>query len=60
MSLFRLLFWGILFYFLYKIFSGVMRLFTGESNQVKGKKKGNPPIDLSKHDVDDADYEDVE
>ena len=51
---------GILFYFLYKIFNSVMRLFTSDSNQIKGKKKGNPPIDLSKHDVDDADYEDVE
>jgi len=60
MSLFRLLFLGILFYFLYKIFNGVMRLFASDSDQVKGKKKGNPPIDLSKYDVDDADYEDVE
>lgn len=58
MSLLRLLFYGLLFYFAYKI---ITRLFSGEEKktQVKGSKKGRPPLDLSNEDVEDADFEDL-
>ncbi len=60
MSLFRLIFLGFLFYFAYKLLSGVFRLFTpGYKQEVKGKSK-KPPLDLGNADVEDVDFKDVE
>ncbi len=54
----RLILYGLLFYLLYKL---IHYLFGGsEKNpQVRGRSKGRPPLDLSKEDVEDADYEDL-
>ena len=60
MSLFRLIFLGFLFYFAYKLLSGVFRLFTpSDKQEVKGKSK-KPPLDLGNADVEDVDFKDVE
>lgn len=58
MSLLRLLLYGLLFYFAYKVISN---LFSGEKKktQIRGNKKGRPPLDLSNEDVEDADFEDL-
>ncbi|NIR51160.1 hypothetical protein GWO43_21350 [candidate division KSB1 bacterium] len=60
MSLFRLIVLGFLFYLAFKLISGFFRLFEGEKKQnVEGKSRGNPPLDLNDHDVEDADFEDI-
>jgi len=58
--LFRLIFLGFLLYFAYRLLSGVFRLFEpSDKQEVKGKSK-NPPLDLGKADVEDADFKDIE
>jgi hypothetical protein len=58
MFLLRLLFYGLLFYFAYKI---IRNIFSGveKKAQVKGNRKGRPPLDLKDEDVEDADFEDL-
>ncbi len=56
----RLIFYGFLFYFLYKIFGNLSgKLFSSEKPEVKGEKNKKDDIDLSKFDVEDADFEDI-
>ena len=58
--MFRLIFFGFLFYFAYKFLSGVFRLLRPTDKQeVKGKSR-KPPLDLGNADVEDADFKDVE
>ena len=58
--MFRLILFGFLFYFAYKLLSGVFRLFsTNDKQEVKGESK-KPPLDLGNADVEDADFKDVE
>ncbi|MFQ5822437.1 MAG: hypothetical protein ACE5JB_00085 [bacterium] len=58
MFLFRLLLYGLLFYFAYKI---VSYLFSGGEKKidVKGSRKGHPPLDLHNEDVEDANFEEL-
>lgn len=58
MFLLRLILYGLLFYFAYKI---VSKLFSSENKkiEVKGTKKGHPPLDLRNEDVEDADFEEM-
>ncbi|MFQ5768897.1 MAG: hypothetical protein ACE5HX_00065 [bacterium] len=58
MSLIRLLLYGLLFYFAYKIVNSFLRGFDKKA-EVKGSRKGNPPIDLKNQDVEDADFEEI-
>ncbi|MFQ5648786.1 MAG: hypothetical protein ACE5IY_02480 [bacterium] len=60
MSLLRLILIAILFYWGIKLFRGILRLFGSEREQVDGKPKGKGPLDLSQHDVEDADFEEIE
>lgn len=56
--LLRLILWGILFYLAYKIVSNLLR--PGErKSEVRGQKSRNSSLDLSNHDVEDADFEDI-
>lgn len=58
MSLLRLIFYGFLFYFVYKF---VKNFIKGKEpkTKVKGKRKGNPPLNLRDEDIEDADYEEL-
>lgn len=55
---FRLIVYGLLFYFVYKI---VKNFIYGKEKkiEVKGTKKGNPPLNLREDDVEDADFEEL-
>ncbi|MCG8604067.1 hypothetical protein MJD09_03590 [bacterium] len=56
--LFRLLLFGLLFYMGYRIVTNLLKA-PNPKSEVRGKKK-TKPIDLSKHDVEDADFEDLD
>lgn len=58
MFLLRLLFYGLLFYFAYKIISNLFGD-REKKTQIRGSKKSRPPLDLSNEDVEDADFEDL-
>ncbi|MCZ6818055.1 MAG: hypothetical protein O7G31_01005 [Calditrichaeota bacterium] len=55
----RLVFYGLVFYFAYKLVSHVLRLFGGEKPRVEGKPKSKSSLDLNQNDIEDADYEDI-
>lgn len=57
---FRLLIWGALFYFAFKLMSSFLRVLEDKKSKVRGSRKGNPPLDLSNNDVEDADFEDIQ
>lgn len=64
MSLFRFIFWVMVFYLIYKILRRWFRslFYPAESQsqvQVKGKSKPKAPLDLSRRDVEDAEYEEI-
>lgn len=58
--MFRLIFWGFLFYFGYKFIANVFRVSGNRKTEVKGARKGKSSLDLRNHDVEDADFEDIE
>jgi hypothetical protein len=58
MSLLRLIFYGFLFYFVYKFVKNFIQG-KGQKTKVKGKRKGNPPLNLRDEDIEDADYEEL-
>lgn len=56
--LIRLIIWGLILYLAYKLVTSILSLSDNSKNKVKGRQK-NKPLDLSNHDVEDADYEDI-
>ena len=56
--MFRLLFFGLLFYLGYKIVNNLLKA-PERRGEVKGEQR-TKPIDLGKHDVEDADFEDID
>lgn len=58
MSLLRLIIYGLLFYFVYKFVKNFMKG-KEERTEVKGNRKGNPPLNLREEDIEDADYEEL-
>ncbi len=64
MPLLRFFFWVVLFYLIYKIIRQWLRklFYPAEPQsqvQVKGKSKPKAPLDLSRRDVEDAEYEEI-
>lgn len=64
MALLRFIFWGLLFYLIYKILRRWLSnlFYTAEPQpqvQVKGKSKPKAPLDLTHRDVEDAEYEEI-
>ncbi|RMF57560.1 MAG: hypothetical protein D6743_18795 [Calditrichaeota bacterium] len=57
--LLRLILWGLLLYLAIKVFSGWLKDGGKPKSEIKGESKGNTPLDLSKLDVEDADFEDL-
>jgi hypothetical protein len=55
----RLIFWILLIYFGIKTVQGMTRRTEKEGEQVKGRPK-NKPLDLSRSDVQDARFEDID
>jgi len=56
---FRLLFWGIVFYFGFKWLSRWLNPPSEPKTTVKGAPSRNAPLDLSQQDVEEADFEDI-
>ncbi|MFQ5638344.1 MAG: hypothetical protein ACE5IR_10170 [bacterium] len=56
----RLFIIGLLFYFGYKILTGLTGISDSKKQKVQGSRKGNPPLDLGNHEVEDADFEDID
>ncbi len=56
--MFRLLFFGLLFYLGYKVVNNLLKA-PERRGEVKGEQR-TKPIDLGKHDVEDADFEDID
>lgn len=57
--LFRLLFWGLIIYFIYKIVNNILNAFDNKI-QVKGTRKKKSSLNLDNQDVEDADFEEIE
>lgn len=60
MSLLRLILLGLLFYWGIKLISGIVKLFRQDQGKVEGKPQKKKPLDLSQHDVEDADFEEID
>jgi len=60
MGLLRLIVYGLLFYFCFKLVSSFLGLNTNESPKVDGKPKGKGPLDLDENDIEDADFEEID
>lgn len=58
MGLIRLIIWGLIIYFAYRLVTTLLKPRPPRS-QVRGRAKTKPPIDLSKHDVEDAKYKEL-
>lgn len=56
----KLIFYGILFYFIYKVFKKLVEPNNNRrKTQVKGDAKGEQPSPYDKNKVEDIDYEDL-
>ncbi len=60
MGLFRFIIFGLFFYFIYKVFSNLLRLGAKDSAKVSGKSTRKRHIDLNDQDVEDADFEEID
>jgi len=60
MGLLRLIIYGLLFYFCFKLLSSFLGLSGKESPKVSGESKGKGPLDLDENDVEDADFEEMD
>ncbi len=56
--LFRLIFWGLIFYFAYRLVTNILKPRQPRS-QVRGKPKTKPPLDLDDADIEDAKYKEL-
>jgi len=57
MSLIRLLFWGIILYFGYKVFKNITNP-SGKGAKVKGKPKSKP-LDIDESEIEDAEFKEI-
>lgn len=59
MSLIRLILFGLLIYFAFKMINHFLNP-PHKRTEIKGNRRGKPPLDLTNKDVEDADYEDLD
>lgn len=60
--MFKLIIWGLLFYFITKVVKTFTASLTGTKSKNKVEnfsEKKKPPLDLRNQDVEDADFEDI-
>ncbi len=55
----RLIFWGFVFYYGYRLLARVLGTLTGSNKPVENIQKKKPPLDLRDDDVEDVDFEDI-
>ena len=59
MSLIRLLFYSLLAYFAYKVVTNFVKSFDKKA-EIKGTPKNKSTFNLNNHDVEDADFEEID
>ncbi len=58
MGLIRLIIWGVIFYFVYRMVHKLLKPGSPRS-QVRGRPKTKPPLDLDDKDIEDAKYKEL-
>jgi hypothetical protein len=58
MGLIRLIVWGVIFYFVYRLVSNLLKPRSSRP-EVRGRPKTKPPIDLDGQDIEDAKYKEL-